>query len=1019
MPEIFTLHFKRGADQVYQWTGTCLKEFAEDGTLKRETVMSTAGRKSENAWFIPDTTGSKMDSVRLIALAFVRIAQWKYVRIADAPPEEITLFKDDSRSQLATRFFNLRRSISKDTKKTNRAQWLQEMFPLPNGPNERTLFGRWFHLSGKEQQMIATCIVHSLSPASVTVTIDGEEASEVELDRLETFLSFALNAGLPFHFELDGITVSGRPPSIQPGWYVQAQEAYEAEQIYCAGEGSILAILGDTMTAKTVFASYWLRRLIGSKKIRQKLVFCWSFERQNSARRIPVPLDNFFEGLAKELDVPFRPSASVNERAVEILKGLTKKPTLLFLDGLEASFYVPTLHDPPTVRAEVPAELIVLFKGIAETKHSFLLATSQEEFISPFGLSPDATHRLYLGKMPYDEARQLDDYDTSLADKVSSPSKNLAERREAHSASNESVIAKDLTRSLLAISGCRSKEELVEWRKRKRLSAVPPSIHLAKPTSRPLDAATLEDWNLVLSELKDTDAEILLHILSVCDFPLAEDTLLAVAAKLQIQKLYNRDKVPSEDDWRRGLKKLVSCSLLEQAEQQSSYSLHGWKRRTLAESFEKRHLSAWVAINKELGEHLLANASKKPMTRAEILPLVHAGIYLCQAGEKRRAYTEIGYKRLSQGLKGHTISYLGEYQSTRSLSYALLGDEGELSISELHRDEIALILHANALCLRYSNELKEAFREENRAWEQAKVSKVPGAILPIGFNLLRLCHIFGKLSDANEVEHRIMRLVFKQTAREQIAKFVSVIIGKKFTLTEVLDPPDIVDGASALSSMLALTQLYRGAGIGMVDYTLNSGSNACRDQKADFQFLMPTWGRPWHALALLEMGQWQICEKAITERAGEEWKTDIIRYQQTGFFELLAAKTYLMKAKTLKGSDSKKALVSAKDYATQALDKTKAGAYRWWETMSLLVMGQIATAENESGAARELLVSATTLSEDCGFRLLTVDAQLALAELEYGAENHSRCQHHAQNALKLSRTIDYRLRLSAIQEFTK
>lgn len=87
------------------------------------------------------------------------------------------------------------------------------------------------------------------------ISLAGSVAAEAGLDALETHLSLKLAAGLPPHLEAEGYTICGRPPSIQPGWCDQEQEALEAEEAYLSGK-SVLGVLGATATGKTVFATY-------------------------------------------------------------------------------------------------------------------------------------------------------------------------------------------------------------------------------------------------------------------------------------------------------------------------------------------------------------------------------------------------------------------------------------------------------------------------------------------------------------------------------------------------------------------------------------------------------------------------------------------------------------------------------------------------------------------------------------------------------------------------------------------
>lgn len=1012
MPEQFSLRFKRGADQIYHWEGTRLEESGKDGSPQRCTEMKSKGR----GWLIPDSSSGRIDAARIIALAFVRVAQWKFIRMAERPGTDIPIFADGPNAPIATKFYQRCRDAARrdnpDKEPAHQCGWLQEMFPLPSNPGETPLLSKWFSATKAPNGYVVNARRDVLPPTSVLVMIDGQEATEAELDRIETFLSFALNAGLPFHLESDGTTVTGRPPSIQPGWFYQEAESAEALEAYASVHTSILCVLGGSGSGKTVFATYWLRRLIANKQLRQKHVFCWSFNRQGVESYIPVPLISFFKELAAALGVQFGPTASVEEQATSIVRAMTAKPALLFLDGIEAAFCASKTDDLTVEQPEIPPGLATLLRGIAETTDSFILATSTHDFAVPFNLPKKTVHHLFLEKCSVQAGQDsLEEYATVLS--AEGIARKSAPRAFSDKARRAASIA-DHRRMLKEISGCDSNKELDAWIETKQAQSSYAEGNFLTQSPQPLSASEIRLLNIFLSELQGRPEEILLHILCTCHHRIAADALLAAAAALPVTTLYRRAAAPSATEWDEALTALIALKALEQGDAQSFLSVHSGKRRFIADGLKKNKPLTWIAINKALAEYFLEHSAPLPNTHAELAPLIDAAIYLSQAGEKRRVYHDVGVKRLSRGLKGHTIFHLGEYGAPRAINHALLGDAGDAAISDLLPEEICLCIHVNALCLRFQNRLEDAFREDRKAWAMAKMTQKPDAILPIGFNMLRLCHIFGNLHEAIEVERTIMSIVWK-TIGQKILSFLRV--RKAFSLGDSLDKDDIVDGAGALSSMLALTQVYRGKSDFRVNHlTLTSGIKECRNNGADFKFLMPSYGRPWHALTLLEMGQWQTCAQAIESG---EWDEKLFRYQQTGFFELLTAKTLLAKAATLTGNAKSRALASASESAAVAMAQAEKGAYRWWAAASSITQGQILAADAQTQEARQAFDRALQLSRASSFRLLTVDALLERARLASAAGRSSDRDRDASEALKLAGEIGYRLREPALRELVK
>ena len=133
----------------------------------------------------------------------------------------------------------------------------------------------------------------------------------------------------------------------------------------------------------------------------------------------------------------------------------------------------------------------------------------------------------------------------------------------------------------------------------------------------------------------------------------------------------------------------------------------------------------------------------------------------------------------------------------------------------------------------------------------------------------------------------------------------------------------------AISSMLALSLLYRGTREKWVQMVLEAGTKECRDNGESVPFLMPTYGRPWHALTLLEMGKWEECERAFN---ANQWFSDMVRFQQTGAFEAFAAMMFLAKGNTLRGVPRKGAMETAHYWGEKALEKTirLLKTYQFW-----------------------------------------------------------------------------------------
>ena len=135
--------------------------------------------------------------------------------------------------------------------------------------------------------------------------------------------------------------------------------------------------------------------------------------------------------------------------------------------------------------------------------------------------------------------------------------------------------------------------------------------------------------------------------------------------------------------------------------------------------------------------------------------------------------------------------------------------------------------------------------------------------------------------------------------------------------------------------------------------------------------LLPMASRAWHALLLLEMGDWQTCAKA--EAAGELDNLDI-RSRSTGMDDWVRGRIRSEQARTLKPGEARQALFQeSTNLMLSALSRVQ-GHYRWLEASLHLDLakhyfaaGALADAENH----REACLG---LAQKNGFKLLQAQA---------------------------------------------
>jgi hypothetical protein len=910
-----------------------------------------------------ECAGGHSDNPLLLALAFVRVAQYRYLRLDELPADPLVpVFgeqpEDKEKGTAFKRFRDMLNQARRDQPGATR--WLRLMMSLesdPEGIEGKRRLERWFAVSEKKAGHLVSCDLGALPPEAVRIMINDEPVTETALDDLEVSLSLQTRAGVPCHWDRGGISAGGRLPSIRPQWYPQEEACQEAAKIYAAGQAPLLCVIGPSGTGKTIFAYRWFRRMKGTGSLTQRFVFSWSFRPVMAASHIQLPSSLFFRELANFLLIDLPEKVAPLAKANLVLEAIKSKPSFFLFDGLDAMF--------SREAGDYDTGVARLLQGIAESVGSFVLATSTKDFADSFGLPQDRMHRMRLKDLPLPRIRaMLAEYD---GDSIEEPAEGPRGPALAATVDTQTEATDDG-------GECVNIERLNQW---------------------------IQRW-------RGSSQLLLVYIICVALEPIGEQELVAIA-----------DGLPDdwEFDWRtlgaeerdQILETLVRSRFLLEAQRHGRWGADKKLAGAIMKGLKTGFPGLWAAINTGLGQRRLAAHGQREVWKVEeIPPLVEAAIYFCRAGKKHIAYHEIGMEKLSHGLKGYSINCLGDYQSPKTINAAILDrDPAVLEVQPLPPDVVVMCQHTSALCSRYLNQLETALTQERAAWEGAKRLKSAFTMLPIGSNLLRLHHIFGLLGEAKQVEWAMLSRAGLESFRYPVP----------WRRRAELPREDRVDGASLVFSVLALSALYRGAWQWRVRFLLDIGIKECRNNGDKVPFLLPTYGRPWHVLTLLETGGWEICERAI--EAGDWAYEDMERFKQTGNFEALKAKVYLAKSQAGNGTARSHSLERAREAADEALRLARLGGYRWWQAFSSITLAHILTAQGKEVLAEPWLGDALELSGKHGFQLLRVDALLAQAEIFHRNKRRREALASATAGAVLAEQTGYGLRKNAIKAILK
>ncbi len=729
----------------------------------------------------------------------------------------------------------------------------------------------------------------------------------------------------------------------------------------------------------------WLRRRLAAGSLRHEVVFAWSFSRQGfAAGSAPPPLDDLFRALLHTLGR--KPAAALDPLALGalVLEALEGRSALLFLDGLESAL------DAAGRVTDVTLGLLL--------RHGLASATWRDTWVL-------ATHKRPIGE---------ESVSSALAPRWPIPPLDHPELaaffeqigREPTAASNRppSALELSLRRAGDAMGPARPPEEAARAVGGRLATWLPPDAAAeSSPEAAPrVSPEVRRRVRENMEELYDSPARALLLLASLFYFDPPWADLLAVIRQGRIQgAMLEPWQGLTDEAWEEALDRLLEAGLALPNDG-ARVALHPEVRAVLAEDLRARMPAWWAAGHRGLYEYYRDLPARHwPETLEEMAPLIVAAWHGCAAGAMQETFDEVTFPRISRGLRGFLMQELLASQWALNCLELYCPDYATAASPELRPRTLSIIIHAQAFCLRYVDRLEDALVVEERAWTRAAPTGDPMLVMPAGIGLVRLQHMFGRLGESGPV----LRALFRAMLRP---------------------PPPGLEEAAALEAVTALTGMLAMV-LGVKDWPTPArmlaalGLRQARGLGQPPRLTLPSYGTAWHALFLLDQGDWRRCAEA--DAAGE-FENVTARFQVTGAIELIRVRwlTEAIKAAPAEERDALRARAEAAlarglgltSFPTTGADGAQP-RYRWWLTALRLAEGGLLAALGRPEEAVAATKTAARLAESNGFRLHQVDAALALAGLHLGLGNRPA----ALEPLEMARTeigaSGYRLRENALR----
>jgi serine/threonine protein kinase/tetratricopeptide (TPR) repeat protein len=397
---------------------------------------------------------------------------------------------------------------------------------------------------------------------------------------------------------------------------------------------NVVAIVAWAGVGKSTLVNHWLRQLAVDHYRSAQVVFGWSFYRQGTSGTA-FSSDEFLHSSLSWFGDRDPTIGTAWEKGERLAKLISRRRTLLILDGLEPLQYPP---GPQEGRLREPG-LQALIRELATFNKGLCLITTRQPVSDIADHERTSTQRRDLEHLSDDGGAKL-----LRAQGVKG---SLAELRSASREFGGHSLALTLLGSYLsdAFSGdIRNRREV-----RTRLS---------RDTRHGVYARrVMESYQTWLGEGRELS---LLRMLALFDRPTDEETFKALLTGRVIPGLTESLINLGEEEWQTTLSNLRRTKLLlgEDPEEPRYLDAHPLVREYFGEQLKTLNPKAWRECNRRLFHHYSALAPSQPNSNTEMEPLFLAVACGCRAGLFHAALHEVYIPRIQRGDASFAANFL-------------------------------------------------------------------------------------------------------------------------------------------------------------------------------------------------------------------------------------------------------------------------------------------------------------------------------------------------------------------------
>jgi len=444
---------------------------------------------------------------------------------------------------------------------------------------------------------------------------------------------------------------------------------------------------------KTALVNAWLNRMEKENYRGAQLVYGWSFYSQGTKDDRQASSDKFMNDALKWFGYKGEKPPSQYEKGRLLAEIISKRKTLLVLDGLE-----PLQYPPGEMQGYLKDQAMqALLKGLARSHNGVCIITSRckvEDIKSTEGKTTLTYEVENLGE------------DTGI---------KVLKNYGIKGRDNElKKVVKEFKGHALALNLIGSYLKTVhdgDIRKRDLIPALTEDEKQGGHARRVMKS--YEKW---FAESNKAELDIL-YVLGLFDRPASKEAIDVLKEKSAIRGLTDRLEDLSYPQWQRALEHLRDLRLMAKKDQNSPHTIdcHPLVREHFGEKLKSRNPKAWKEAHLRLYEYY-KNLPEKlygkylPDTLEEMEPLFAAVMHGCLAGKHQEALIDVYWERIRRKQEAYTVKKLGAFGADLACLSSFFESLWDRPAPGLSEEDKALVLSETGFALRAVGRLGEAFQ---------------------------------------------------------------------------------------------------------------------------------------------------------------------------------------------------------------------------------------------------------------------------------------------------------------------